>query len=162
VLRAGSEGQRGLLVRPLLRGDATAWRSLADAGAVVDEESAPLQALRDGDVYIVTGEAVFAGGPGAPDYLWTLAVTDSEALPAARLSAFLIPAAADGIVARPLETVAAGCRASMTFNSVLVPLDHRIGREGEGAHVSRQELATDTVADRLLAQQRALVSRLAE
>ena len=162
MLRAGGAEQRRSFVRPLLRGDAGVWRSLADAGAAVDPDSAPLRAVRDGDVYVVSGESVFAGGLGAPDYLWTLAVTDPEAPPATRLSAFLIPAAADGIVFRPVETAAAGRRAAVTFNSVSSRWTTASARKEKERGVCEPGSAPDAAADRLLSQQRALVSRLAE
>ncbi|MCX6022217.1 MAG: acyl-CoA dehydrogenase family protein [Chloroflexi bacterium] len=161
VYAAGGEQQRLGFLPGLLCGEAVAWRSLADAALAVDPELATVRAERDGDVYLVSGAALFAGAPDEPRFLWTLAVTDPAAAPARRLSAFLIPATLDGITLTPADTVAGTPLYSVMLAEAAVPVGYRIGAEGDGQMIARRMRQPDADADRLLARQEAVVSLLA-
>lgn len=162
ILAWGSEQQRQRFLALLLRGDVTAWRPLADTEAVADPESVCTQAVKDGDVYFVSGAQVYFGEPKDPTYLWTLAVTDPDAPAHRRLGAFLIPADLPGITTIHLETVARGGQHSVTLERVPVPVEYRIGDENDGWAVAQSALETEVDADRSVREQQTLVAKLAQ
>jgi len=162
ILAWGSEGQQRRFIPPLLRGDATAWNLLGDWGALADPDSVAASAVKDGDFYIVSGEQALHGGPGLPTYLCTLAITEPSAPSRRRLGAFLIPANLPGISMAEVETVAQRGQRAVTMDQVRVPLEYRIGEEGEGWLVAQSALDTEAGAERDLRQQQALADKLVQ
>lgn len=162
ILAWGSEGQRRRFIPPLLRGDATAWNLLGDWAALADPDSVAASAVKDGDFYVVSGGQVLHGGPGLPSYLCTLAVTEPSAPSRRRLGAFLIPANLPGISIAEVETIAQPGQRSVTMDQVRVPLEYRIGDEGDGWMVAQSALATEASAERDLQEQRSLAERLVQ
>lgn len=162
ILAWGGEGQRQRFIPALLRGDATAWNLLGDWEALADPGSVASSAVKDGDFYIVSGAQVFHGGPGLPTYLCTLAVTEPSARSRRRLGAFLIPANLPGISIAEVETVAQRSQRSVTMDQVRVPLEYRIGDEGDGWMVAHSAVDTEAFAERDLREQQALAENLVQ
>lgn len=160
ILAGGDETQRARFLRPLLRGETIAWRSLADADLLIDPDAATVLADRDGDVYIVSGAAVFVGVWPQPGFLWTLAVTDREAARDRRLSAFLIPANLDGVDLGSADAMIAPDQHMVLLGEVAVPVEYRIGAEGEGAALARVTDQLDADANLALERQQAIVGQL--
>ncbi|MBI4497267.1 MAG: acyl-CoA dehydrogenase family protein [Chloroflexi bacterium] len=160
ILSCGSERQRQRLVRPLLRGESAAWRAVGEADAVADPETVTLQAVKDGDVYLVSGEEVCWGDPDGPTYLWVLAVTDPDAPARRRLSAFLIPVGLPGLASSDRATIAPGGQRTMALEQVAVPVEYRIGDEGDGWLVVQSAFPVDGDADRVLQEQQGFVGML--
>jgi alkylation response protein AidB-like acyl-CoA dehydrogenase len=162
VLAGGSAGQRRRFVRPLLRGDAVAWYAPSDSDLIADPDAATVQAERDGDVYIVSGAALLTGAFDRPGFLWVLAITDRAAPPPRRLSAFLVPAHLEGITLSPADRVFDGGEHLAMLADVAVPAEYRIGNEGEGQRIARQQYQPDADADRMVERQRMVVARLVQ
>lgn len=160
VMAWGGEMQRRRFLRPLLRGDLSAWRSTTEADAVADPEAVRTRAERDGDDYIVTGHEPFFGGPGEPTHVWTLAVTTPDAPPHLRLSAFLIPVDLPGVAVSEAGTVAGGARRAVALEEVRVPVECRIGEEGDGWAAAQSSLETEAEAERETREQRVMVADL--
>jgi alkylation response protein AidB-like acyl-CoA dehydrogenase len=160
VMAWGDDAQRARFLRPLLRGDFTAWRSAGEADAVSDPETVSTVAVKDGDDYIVSGEGLFYGDLGGPSHFWVLAVTNPEAPAHLRLSAFLVPANLLGLLVSEAETMAGGARQRAAMDGVRVSVDLRIGEEGVGWAVAQSSLETEADADREVREQRVLVAKL--
>ena len=160
VLAWGGEMQRRRHLRPLLRGDHGAWRSTTEADAVADPENVRARAERDGDDYIVTGGSPFFGGPGEPTHLWTLAVTEPDAPPHLSLSAFLIPVDLSGVAVSEAGAVAGEARRGISLQEVRVPVECRIGEEGDGWAAAQSSLETEAEAERETREQHVMVADL--
>ncbi len=160
IIAWGDETQRGRFPKPLLRGDQSAWRSTMEADAIADPETVLTMAERDGDDYIITGEAPFFGSPGEPTHVWTLAVTEPNAPPHARLSAFLIPSDLPGVAVNEAAAVAGGARRDIALSEVRVPVECRIGEEGDGWAVAQTSLETEAEAERETREQHVMVADL--
>ena len=160
ILAWGSEEQRGKYIRDLLRGALSVSKPFYETYAVAYPEGVRTVAKRDGDVYIVTGDEVFVGECGAPTHLWTIAVTDPEAPPHKRLSVFLIPTALDKISINALDTITSDGRLVVNMDEALVPVEYRIGDDGDGSLVAHSALGAEAEADRVLKEHDTMVTAL--
>ncbi len=160
LLAWGSVEQKGKYIRDLLRGALSVSKPFYENYAVAYPEGVRTVAKRDGDVYIITGDEVFVGESGAPTHLWTIAVTDHEAPPHKRLSVFLIPTDLDKISISALDTIASDGRLVVNMDEALVPVECRIGDDGDGSLVAHSALGTEAEADRVLKEHDTMVTAL--
>ncbi len=127
----GTEEQKRRYLPILDRGQATLWHVQMEPGAQPDPENLGVKVYRDADDYILDGEERFVGQGLWPDYLWTLAVAEPEALPQTTVT-FLVPAGLEGIrIYTPRELVPEEAR-RVVFEHVRVPPTSLVGEEEEG------------------------------
>ena len=126
----GSPDQRRMLLADIAPGQFACWIPSPSSEGAVDPARTTVEALRDGDDYILDGSDLFSGA-GSPDFLWVQAVSGPE-VPSPVVSVFLIPAALDGVsVSRP-RRLNAGPDWLITFDNVRVPPHCLLGSEGDG------------------------------
>jgi acyl-CoA dehydrogenase len=111
----------------------------------------------DGDEWVISGEKWFSSHAHLASFLITMAVTDPEASPHARLSAFIVPADTPGIEIvknMPHGTSPWPSHAYLRYNDVRIPRDHMLGARGEGFLVAQTRLGGGRIhhAMRTLAQ----------
>jgi alkylation response protein AidB-like acyl-CoA dehydrogenase len=141
VLNFGNTDQQQRFLPPLMRGE---WPSgsfcLSEPGSGSDAASLTATARRDGDHYVLDGTKSWVTSGGHSGFYLVMARTDPGATSKSRgISAFVIPADAPGLTAtKPEEKM--GLRASKTTQIVLegcrVPVENRLGEEGEGFKVA--------------------------
>ncbi|HKJ95787.1 MAG TPA: acyl-CoA dehydrogenase family protein [Gammaproteobacteria bacterium] len=106
---------------------------LTEPGAGSDAASLTTSAKRDGDQYVINGGKVFTSGAGDTQLLLVMARTGGPG--AGGVSAFALPADLDGISYGRKEAKMgwnSQPTRSVTFEDVRIPVDHRLGEEGEG------------------------------
>ena len=91
VKEYGSPEQRRTFLDGGARNGPAVWTPAPGSNSAADPASAPIDAFRDGDDYILDGADLFRGLGHAPGYLWTQAVSGRDG-PAPAVSAFLVPA----------------------------------------------------------------------
>ncbi|NRA55624.1 MAG: acyl-CoA dehydrogenase family protein [Gammaproteobacteria bacterium] len=117
----------------LTTGTQLASYCLTEPGAGSDAASLTTTATREGDYYIINGAKVFISGAGATQVLVVMVRTGQAG--AKGISALVIPADAPGVSygkaeeklgwnAQPTRTI--------TFDNVRIPVDHLLGKEGQG------------------------------
>jgi len=114
---------------------------LTEPGSGSDAGSITTRAVRDGDHYVLTGAKAFISGAGATELLVVMART-GEAGPRG-ISAFAVPADSAGIsYGRKEEKLGWNSQPTrtITFDSVLVPAENRLGAEGEGFKIAMKGL----------------------
>jgi alkylation response protein AidB-like acyl-CoA dehydrogenase len=125
----------------LARGEKLGSYCLTEAGAGSDAGALTTSAVLDGDHYCLTGSKAFISGAGATDLLIVMART-GEAGPRG-ISAFAVPADSPGIGFGRKE-VKMGWNSQPTrvvsFDHVRIPLDHLLGKEGEGFRIAMRGL----------------------
>jgi alkylation response protein AidB-like acyl-CoA dehydrogenase len=132
LLRFGTDAQRGRYL-PLLAREEGALGAIAftEAHAGSDVASLRAEARRDGEAYVLSGEKVYITNGGIADVTVVFAKVDGE------ITAFLLELeeAAPGRVERKL-----GLRASHTGSIVLedvrIPVERRLGEEGQGFEIA--------------------------
>ncbi len=137
----GSTDQRRMLLSAIASGQLACWMASASSEGAVDQAKTPVEALRDGDDYILDGSDMFSGPPvgvGAaagldvsPDFLWVQAVSGPEG-PSPVVSVFLIPAALDGVSVSMPRRLNTGAEWLITFEKVRVPSHCLLGGEDDG------------------------------
>jgi len=144
ILGAGTEAQQRRFIPPVLAGEKIAALAVTEPGAGSDVQAIETRAKREGDGYRLNGRKVFITNGARANLITTLVRTGGKG--AEGLTLLVIEAPAEGYeVTRTLEKL--GWRASDTaelcFTNLFVPLENRIGKEGQGfAHVM-QNFATE-------------------
>ncbi len=125
----------------LVAGTTLASYCLTEPGAGSDAASLRTRAERDGDDYVINGAKVFISGAGATEVLVVMLRT-GEAGPKG-ISALLVPADAPGISYGKKEEKM-GWNAQPTrmvsFDNVRVPVENRLGAEGQGFSIAMEGL----------------------
>jgi butyryl-CoA dehydrogenase len=121
----------------ILTGDKKACFALTEPQAGSDPSDLRTRAERDGDEYVITGEKAWVTSGSVADIVIVVATTSSgdERVP----TAILVPTDSVGVHrGRPEDQhgVRGLGTSGMTFDGVRVPLDHRLGDEGDGLRLS--------------------------
>jgi len=119
---------------PDIREDRVVWcQGYSEPGYGSDLASLRTAAVRDGDVYVVDGEKVWTSGAHLADWMFCLTRTSTESRPQAGITFLLIDMKTPGVEVRPIISID-GRHAfnRVTFDGVRVPVENRIGLEGEG------------------------------
>jgi alkylation response protein AidB-like acyl-CoA dehydrogenase len=119
---------------PLLStGDKLASYCLTEPGSGSDAASLATSARREGGSYVLNGSKAFISGAGDTDVLVVMARTGDAG--ARGISALLVPADSAGITYGRKENKMGWNSQStrpITFDNVRVPVENRLGEEGEG------------------------------
>ncbi len=125
----------------LTSGEYLASYCLTEPDAGSDAANLKTSARRDGDDYILNGAKAFISGAGSTDWLVVMARTGVAG--AKGISAFAVPANADGIRYGKKEDKM-GWNSQPTraifFDQVRIPAAYRLGEEGEGFRIAMKGL----------------------
>ena len=135
--RWGSDALRDEVLPAMARGERRGALALSEPNVGSDAAAVETAARRDGDDYILNGHKKWTTFGQTADELLVLAHLGDEV--GETLTAFLVPADAEGVERRPLPGMV-GTRASLLaeieLDEVRVPGSRRVGREGFGlSHV---------------------------
>src|SRR5215210_3837865 len=142
VMLSGSEEQKQRWLPPLVEEPILCSFGLSEPNAGSDVSGIQTTAVRQGDEYVINGSKMFITNAGQADWLVVFASTD-KSKGHRGLSAFIVPTDLDGVtVEKHLDKM--GQRATDTsalaFQDVRVPVENRIGEEGEGFKVAMRTL----------------------
>lgn len=141
-----SHGQTNQLLTALNTGLVFLWYPWLEQVKNLDHASIEIQALRDGDDYILNGHGLFAGHGPWPDYLWVLALAGPESTPEEATAAFLVPGQLEGISVRSNGRLVAGEATVVGFDQTRVPPHYLLGNEGDGWLLTRSSLLEEAAA----------------
>jgi alkylation response protein AidB-like acyl-CoA dehydrogenase len=132
--RFGSQAQRERFLPPLLKMERLACYCLTEPGAGSDAAALKTRAVRQGDHYVLNGQKQFISGAGNErDFYVVMARTGDKG--ARGISTFLVEGGAPGLAfganERKMGWNAQPTRA-VIFEDCLVPVENRLGAEGEG------------------------------
>jgi acyl-CoA dehydrogenase len=152
LIAHGTPEQQDRFLIPLLRADEFWCQGFSEPGAGSDLSSLSTRAVRDGDVYRVTGQKVWTTMADRADWMFALVRTGSGAKPSEGITYLLIPMNSPGITVRPLHDISGAAHFAEVFlDDVAVPVDNRVGDEGAGWSIMRTSLgherATAFLAD---------------
>ncbi|MGB9673697.1 MAG: acyl-CoA dehydrogenase [Anaerolineales bacterium] len=138
ILKYGSEEQKQKFVRPVASGKAIGAYSLTEPMSGSDAGTMRSRAERHGDVYILNGRKSWVTSGPVADYVVVFCLTEPEKKHHG-ISAFIVDAHSPGFV-RGKKEPKLGIRASATselvFEDCKVPLENRLGEEGEGFKIA--------------------------
>jgi acyl-CoA dehydrogenase len=142
VIGFGSDEQKRQWLTPLTEEPILCSFGLSEPGAGSDVASLKTTAVRDGGEYVLNGSKTFITNAGYASWTVVFAKTDPRA-GAKGMSAFIVPMDAPGVsIEQHLEKL--GQRATDTsafaLQDVRVPVENRIGDEGDGFKIAMATL----------------------
>jgi len=139
ILHWGTEEQKQKFLVPLARGEKVGAGAFTEPGAGSDFAHIRATGRREGDVYILNGEKMWISLATKADYALVTVRTNPEAEPHRGLTSFIVDLHSEGITRGDLHGklgVRAGSTGWISFQDVKVPVENRIGEEGEGFKVT--------------------------
>ncbi len=138
LMRYGTDAQKKQWLTPLAQGRMLGAFCLTEPHVGSDASGLRTTAVRQGDTYVIDGVKQFITSGKYGDVAVVIAVTDKGAGKKG-MSAFLVPTSATGYEVARLEEKL-GQRSSDTaqvnFNHCRIPVENRIGAEGEGYKIA--------------------------
>lgn len=142
ILKFGTASQKETFLPSLARGERLGAFCLSEPQAGSDAANLHTRAIRDGGDYILNGTKQFVTSGKNADIAIVFAITD-PARGRKGISAFIVPTSTPGYVVSRIETKL-GQRASDTaqisFQDLHIPVDHMLGKEGEGYKIALSNL----------------------
>jgi glutaryl-CoA dehydrogenase (non-decarboxylating) len=134
LLQWGTEEQRQRWLVPQARGERLATFGLTEPGVGTDAANLATTARRDGDSYLLNGSKIWISLADIADQFLVFATVD-RARRHRGITAFVVERGTPGLTTGTLHGklgIRAGNTGLITLEDVRVPLDNRIGEEGEG------------------------------
>lgn len=141
LVMAGNDAQKAEWLPRIASGEVVTSFALTEPEVGSDSVSVRTRAVRDGDVYRLTGTKRFITNADKADLFTVMARTGGEG--ASGVSAFLVPRDLPGLsVGEPEKKMGQkGAKvADVIFDDVAVPVANRLGEEGEGFRIAMRVL----------------------
>ncbi len=138
----GTEEQKQKYLVPQARGEKLAAYCLTEPNAGTDVAGMQSTARREGDHYVLNGEKTWISLSDIADHFLVVAYTDREQKHRG-MTAFIVERAFEGVSSHPIHGklgVRAGNTGSVVFQNVRVPVENRLGEEGEGFKIAMSAL----------------------
>lgn len=141
----GTPAQKRRWLEPLLANEIVSSFAMTEPHGGADPTLIRTSARREGGDWVLNGQKWFASSSNYAAFFITLAVSDPEAKPHRRLSAFIVPADAPGL--RHVRDVHLAGRKPqghahgyLAFEDLRVPADHMLGGQGDAFLVAQTRL----------------------
>jgi glutaryl-CoA dehydrogenase (non-decarboxylating) len=134
LMQWGTEEQRQRWLVPQAKGEKLATFGLTEPGAGTDAASLASTARRDGDSYVLNGAKQWISLADLADHFLVFANAD-RSKGWRGITAFLLERGMPGLTTGTLQGklgIHAGNTGTISMDAVRVPIEHRIGEEGEG------------------------------
>jgi len=139
----GNDEQKARYLPGIASGEIITSFALTEPEAGSDSASVQTRARRDGDVYVLDGSKRYITNANKAGLFTVMTRTDPDKKGAAGVTAFLVPRDLPGLsVGKPEKKMGQqGAHiCDVIFEGVRVPVENRLGEEGEGFKVAMQVL----------------------
>jgi len=140
VFQWGTEEQKQKFLIPLASGEKIGCGVFTEPGMGSDVAAMRTSAKRDGDSYILNGEKMWISLASKADLaLVTVKTSPSARMPSEGLSCFIVDLHTPGVTRGDIHGklgVRAGSTGWINFQDVKVPVENRMGEEGEGFKIT--------------------------
>ena len=141
IIAHGTEEQKSRYLQPLLAADEIWCQGFSEPDAGSDLAAARTRAERRGDVYVVNGQKVWSSFAHIADFCILVTQSDPEAPHYRNLTYLLVDMHAPGVEVRPLRQITGEAEFNeIFFSDVEVPVENRLGDEGDGWQVAMTTL----------------------
>ena len=133
LMEYGTEDQKQRFLPRMAAGTDIWAQGWSESGAGSDMAAIRCKAIRDGDDYVINGQKIWSTRAVWADWLFGLFRSDPQSTRHHGLSFLLMPLNLPGITVRPIKQLNGLTGfAEIFFDDVRVPVDNRLGDEGEG------------------------------
>jgi acyl-CoA dehydrogenase len=137
-----SDEMKERYLHPVLNGEKTACFAQTEPDAGGDPGGMRTTAVLKGDKYIVNGTKRFITDADNSDFCQLLAATDREKGSRGGISMFLVDMDTPGVkITAKFDTMMGDSPCEIHFDNVEIPIDQRIGEEGQGFALGQRFLA---------------------
>jgi alkylation response protein AidB-like acyl-CoA dehydrogenase len=143
IIEHGSQRQKDWLLPGIADGTRAFALGYSEPEAGSDLTGLRTRAFRDGDRYTVTGEKRWTSDAHHADFLWLLCRTGASDSRARGLTLLVVPMSSPGIVVRPIATLDGHQLNEVHLTDVVVPVENRVGDEGDGWSIVQGALARE-------------------
>ncbi|KAA0960002.1 acyl-CoA dehydrogenase [Microbacterium sp. ANT_H45B] len=136
LFTSGSAEQKERWLPQMLSGDLLGAYCLSEAHAGSDPAAMRTRAVRDGEEYVINGAKAWTTHGGKADFYKVMARTGEGSR---GISCFLVPADTPGLSADNPERkmgLMSSTTATMMFEDVRIPVERRLGAEGQGLPIA--------------------------
>jgi alkylation response protein AidB-like acyl-CoA dehydrogenase len=147
IYLAGSEWQKQRFLDPIFRGDEFWCQLFSEPDSGSDLASLSTRAVRDGDEYVVNGSKIWTSGGHHAKFGILIARTDPNVPKHKGISYFIVPMDLPGIRLSPIIDMTTAHSFNQTFfDDVRLPVEYRVGEEGDGWRLAKVTLANERVS----------------
>ncbi len=133
LMEYGTEDQKQRFLPRMAAGEDIWAQGWSESGAGSDMAAIRCKAIRDGDDYVINGQKIWSTRAVWADWLFGLFRSDPQSTRHHGLSFVLMPLNLPGITVRPIKQLnGLSGFAEIFFDDVRVPVDNRLGEEGQG------------------------------
>jgi alkylation response protein AidB-like acyl-CoA dehydrogenase len=163
IIQYGTEAQKQRFIPDILDGKVQWCTGYSEPGSGSDLASLQCRAVREGDHYVVNGQKIWTSIAMWSQWMILLVRTGPPPTPEKKhegITCLLVDMSTPGITVRPIRNMAGGAMfAEVFFDDVRVPVENRLGEEGQGWAVTVSALAHERSS---IAEVEALLRKLDE
>lgn len=145
IMQYGTEAQKKKFIPDILDSKVIWCTGYSEPNHGSDLASIQCKAVLEGDEYVVNGQKIWTSG--APFAQWIILLTRTQfdvEVKHQGITCLLVPMDAPGVEVRPIENMAGDRHfAEVFFTDVRVPVENRLGNEGDGWKVTVSALANE-------------------
>jgi len=143
IIQYGTEAQKQRFIPDILDGAYQWCTGYSEPGSGSDLASLQCRAVRDGDHYGVNGQKIWTSIAMWSKWMILLVRTDFDVeVKHDGITCLLVEMETPGVTVRPIRNMSGGAVfAEVFFDNVRVPLENRLGEEGQGWQVTVSALA---------------------
>jgi alkylation response protein AidB-like acyl-CoA dehydrogenase len=137
IMEYGTPAQKARFLPKIASSEEVWAQGWSEPNAGSDMAAITTTALRDGDHYVIRGQKTWASRGAFADWLFGLFRTDADSERHHGLTFILVPLDTPGVTVRPIAQLDGETGfAEVFFDDARVPVEHRLGPEGEGWSVA--------------------------
>ncbi|RSK35761.1 acyl-CoA dehydrogenase family protein [Bhargavaea beijingensis] len=142
LLQWGTEEQKQKYLVPQAKGEKIGAFGLTEPGAGSDVAAMSSTAVRDGEHYVLNGQKTWISLCDQADHFLVFAYTD-KAKKHHGITAFIVERTMPGFSSKAIKNkygIRAGNTGELFFENVRIPVENRLGEEGEGFKIAMASL----------------------
>lgn len=132
ILHFGSEEMKKQWLLPIARGEVEFALGYTEPWAGSDLSALTIEAVDQGDHFILNGQKTFNTHTHVADYHWLATITDPDAKRYQNMSMMIVDLKSPGITIRPLITMAGWQTNEVFYDNVVVPKENLVGEMNQG------------------------------
>lgn len=161
LIEYGSDWQRQRFLLPIASGEEWWCQGFSEPNAGSDLAALQCKAVRDGEHYVVNGSKIWTTMAHVSDWMFALVRTDSSGKKQQGITLLFIDMHSPGLSHRPIITFDGSHEVDQCyFQDVRVPVENRVGEEGEGWSYAKYLLSVERIGTADVTRSGAMLQRL--